>query len=159
MDKVILDDTENRDNIGNQIKFSFEKEPNCNIVSAYVSDSVIFNDVNNIKSLKLICNARSPSTNPRVLRNLLINTGIDIRSRRDIHAKVYLFKDKAIIGSANATRNGLGVGTIEAASLTESKDIIQELSNWFNTLWENSESEDIRGFTENEWDTLQSAGI
>lgn len=157
MSKIILDSPDNKNNIGTKVKQLWGDEKDCKIVSAYVSDNDIFNCVNEIDSLELICNARTSSTNPYTLQSLLKYKNIEIKSRNDIHAKAYIFDNNAIITSANATPNGLGVGTIEAASLVNSKNAIADINSWFYSLWNHSETEDVRGFTKDEWKVLEAS--
>lgn len=157
MSKIILDSPDNRNNIGTKIKQLWVGGKDCKIVSAYVSDDDIFHCVNKIDSLEMICNARTSSTNPYTLQSLLKNKNIEIRSRNDIHAKAYIFDKNAIITSANATPNGLGVGTIEAASLVNSKNAIADINSWFYSLWNHSGTEDLRGLTKNEWKVLEAS--
>lgn len=157
MTKVIFDNTENRDNIGRVINSFFNEEKSCQIISAYLSENDILNDPDKIRSMKIICNARSSSTNPYILNSLLKNKNIDIKSRSDIHAKVYIFQNKVLISSANATPNGLGSGTLEAASLVESKDAVDKTHSWYESLWNDKGSENVRDFSESDWEKLKSA--
>ncbi len=157
MSEVILDSIENRNRIGEKVKSYLEDEINFKLVSAYISDAEIFSDIQKFLSFKIICNARSSSTNPYLLRNLLKKRGVEIKSRKDIHAKTYIFRDKAIITSANATPNGLGLGTIEAASLIDSDKGINGLNEWFELLWNHDNTENVRNFIEEEWKELESA--
>jgi len=156
MSKVILDHTRARDLIGKKVTSLIVEANECEIVSAYISECDIFNDYENLKSLKIICNARSSSTNPFTLLSLLGNERIEVRSRSDIHAKVYIFPDCILITSANATPNGLGIGTIEAAALVTSEGEIDKTKDWFLSLWNDKGTEVVREFTKGEWDKLKS---
>lgn len=57
-----------------------------------------------------------------------------VRHVPDLHAKVVIGSDQAIIGSANLTKKGLTRRT-EMAVLLEERDTIDELIDWFETLW------------------------
>lgn len=156
MSKVILDSVENRNLIGGTVNSFLEDVTSLKLVSAYISEAEIFSEDKEINFFKIICNARSHSTNPYLLRSIL-ERGVEIKSRKDIHAKVYIFKDKAIISSANATPNGLGIGTIEAASVVDSGNDINNLNIWFKSLWDHESTENVRDFADDEWRELESA--
>lgn len=83
-------------------------------------------------SVEIICNLTMGGTNPHVIRQLLKSQFVVKHSPR-LHAKVFRFDDCAIVGSANASCNGLnfegdeaitgwqeiGVLFSDAAALTE----------------------------------------
>lgn len=156
MPEVILDSVENKNRIGDTVNSFLKEEARLKLVSPYISETEIFSKNKQIKSFKIICNARSSSTNPYLLRKLL-ERGIEIKSRKDIHAKTYIFKDKAIISSANATFNGLDIGTIEAASVVDSERDISNLNSWFNSLWDHKCTENVSDFSDAEWIKLEAA--
>jgi hypothetical protein len=87
---------------------------------------------------RIICNLRMGGTNPFAMRMVKA----DIRKRDDLHAKVYLGKNKAIVASANASANGLGLegveqaGWVEAGTLT---DDVAPIAEWFEALWNGSQ--------------------
>lgn len=89
------------------------------------------------KRYKIICNLAAGGTNPKVIREMIALQNVEVMHMPDLHAKVVVCKQKAIVGSSNFSSAGLGLrGTngaswIEAASLIESSDARQ----WFNLNW------------------------
>ena len=79
------------------------------------------------------------STSPTALRQVHNSDGIEIRHLRNFHAKIYIFDDMALLGSANLTHNGLH-GNREAVIRLDRKtdnDVIEEMSALFDELWSN----------------------
>jgi len=78
-------------------------------------------------------------TNPDEIERL-IAAGIQVRQADDLHAKVYLFDKAVVIGSSNASANGLsfqdgdGAGWREANVLIEDPRIIEDVASWFEAL-------------------------
>ena len=72
-----------------------------------------------------------------------------IKTYDKLHAKVYLSERGAIVGSANASSNGLNYegrknqGWAEAGIFIHEEGILKEIENWFNSIWE--QSKDISG--------------
>jgi PLD-like domain len=156
-DLLILDRLDEKDAIGKSIAMEMNKGADYGfIVSPYVSEVKKSGlDLSKINSLKIICNARSSSCNPNTLQSL-IKDGIEIRSRNDIHAKVYIIGEVAFLGSANASPNGLGTGTIEAAVKLTNNNTIAELKSWHKTLWDYHDTENVNDFTESDWEQLKA---
>lgn len=71
---------------------------------------------------------------------LLRSRGAKIYSIKDLHGKMYLFDNKsAVVGSANMTMGGL-LKNIELSLLFDNEvELIDELSDYFNKLVDNSE--------------------
>jgi hypothetical protein len=66
--------------------------------------------------LTVICNLSMGGTNPAVIRSLRTTHGAPtVRQNDRLHAKVYLFAHAAVIGSSNASANGLA---LEGSELT-----------------------------------------
>lgn len=90
---------------------------------------------------KVICNLATGGTNPQAIRQLM-DAGVQVRQRDDLHAKVYLFPDGAVLGSSNASSNGLSMqggecsGWTEANLLTAEPCVLGELGTWFDQHWE-----------------------
>ncbi len=59
------------------------------------------------RNYQIICNLTTGGTNPAEIE-LLRGKGYDVRHSPRLHAKVFRFADSAVIGSANASANGLG---------------------------------------------------
>jgi len=72
----------------------------------------------------------------------------DIRYHPNLHSKMYIFDDFCIIGSSNLTSRGMGKSgqsNRETSVLIESNQEIQDASNRFLEIWEESEPiQDIR---------------
>ena len=67
---------------------------------------------------KVLCNLATGGTNPREIANLR-NAGVRVLQSDDLHAKVYLFPGGAVIGSSNASANGLSLQGAECAGWNE----------------------------------------
>lgn len=155
--KLVLDEVLGKNNIGVAIEKEIKKHiKDACIVSPYISDIDTLLKLSNIENMRLICDADSNSCNPYTLKKLMNYKGFTIKSRRDIHAKVYIFDNSAFVTSANATYNGLGKGTIEAAVRLDKKETIKDLKVWFNTIWESSGTENVSTYSESKWQFLES---
>ncbi len=88
---------------------------------------------------EIICNLAMGGTNPAEIEAMLA-LGIKVRQADDLHAKVYLFDDAVIIGSSNASSNGLsfqetdGLGWREANMLVEDPLIVRTVEDWMSRL-------------------------
>jgi hypothetical protein len=72
-------------------------------------------------------------TNPKGVAKLCqIGT---VKSLRDLHSKVVIFDDAAIVGSANFSTNSIG-NQYQCSIFTTDKKTIKELLNWFEDLWD-----------------------
>ncbi len=98
------------------------------------------------KGTKIICNLESGATNPDVVKQL-IRLGADVKSNPKLHAKVYASGSTVILGSSNASANGLVVegdnelkGWIEANIMTDDPKLVDKVGKWFNHLWECQQS-------------------
>lgn len=86
---------------------------------------------------KVLCDLFSGACNPREIRRLLEN-GAEVKTLRGMHAKVWLSGQDVIVGSANASMNGLGfegalsvVPNIEASVHLRDKRIAGQVRTWF----------------------------
>lgn len=93
---------------------------------------------------RLICNLDSGATNPQVIKALRNKPGVTIRQSDKLHAKVIAGTNKALIGSANLSANGLNLEGSEqcwwdeAGLLTENPGEIADIHQWFDAQWEAS---------------------
>lgn len=94
------------------------------------------------KKGRIICNLDSGSTNPFVIETLLKEKNFSVKNNPLLHAKVYLNKSQAIVGSANLSANGLGYegeselkGWHEAGILIKQKEEINNIYKWFQSMW------------------------
>jgi hypothetical protein len=66
-----------------------------------------------------------------------------LKTRNDLHAKVVITSTSVIIGSANASANGLGqegeeANNIEAAAPIKNQECIGNARNWFESIWKDA---------------------
>ena len=64
--------------------------------------------------LRILCDLESGACNPKAMLELLGRPNTHIKSINGFHAKVYLSSSAAVVGSANASANGLGEEDDEA---------------------------------------------
>ena len=99
------------------------------------------------KSIRIICDLMSGACNPAVIRKLM-SVGAAVKMVNGMHAKVYWTPVGAIIGSANASANGLGeegaetAEQAEAAIYTHEPETLRDVSMWFENQWNDGESVD-----------------
>jgi hypothetical protein len=91
------------------------------------------------ESPEIICNLKMGGTNPEAIEELL-NSGITVFQSDELHGKVYLFDSEAIVGSSNASANGLSLqdgeasGWHEANILVSEPPILNQISAWLDKL-------------------------
>ena len=93
-------------------------------------------------NVRVICDLLSGACNPaeiEVLREL----GVTVKTLDRLHAKVWIGGNDVIVGSANASRNGLpGDGeqgaNVEAATLSQDPRLARKLTAWFEEQWKAS---------------------
>jgi len=73
-------------------------------------------------------------SNREAIQNFLIDHRDQVRHVKNLHAKVVLGNDQALIGSANFTTKGL-TGRTEMSVLIDEQDMVDELTDWFETVW------------------------
>lgn len=99
------------------------------------------------KDFRILCNLMSGGTNPYVIQELRglaseSDGRIQIRQCDQLHAKVVVGNSQALIGSANVSTNGLGLGHqgvaqwLEAGVLTSDESVVDGARKWFDELWE-----------------------
>lgn len=93
--------------------------------------------IKDAKQVTIICNIRSGSCNPVEIERLRELSQITVFTHDDLHAKVYLTPHGAVVGSSNASANGLAEegptaeGWREANLQTDDCAIINLLGKWF----------------------------
>jgi hypothetical protein len=86
------------------------------------------------KNLRVLCCLNRGRSDPKVIRRF----GRRARQNDKLHAKVIWTRDAAIVGSANASSNGLPEdeqrlsGLIEAGLCVEDKAILASIERWFD---------------------------
>jgi hypothetical protein len=93
-------------------------------------------------NIKIICNLKSGACNPDEIQKL--RSLIEIKTHDQIHAKVYLTDNGAIIGSSNASANGLAVSALEASGWREANIVVDDrkllasIKIWFGKMWKDA---------------------
>jgi len=104
--------------------------------------------INQLQNVLAICNLRTNACNPHVIAELMCLKGVSVRTHPRLHMKVYASEHFAIVGSSNASANGLAIegaalgGWIEANVLSDNEHLVQEALCLFDDLW-NNQTEDI----------------
>ena len=93
-------------------------------------------------NVRIICDLLSGACNPAEIETLL-QLGLRVRTLDRLHAKVWIGEDHVVVGSANASQNGLlGEGeqaanaNVEAAVLSHDLDLARDLMAWFEAQWD-----------------------
>lgn len=91
---------------------------------------------------KIICNLESGACNPSEIRRLIaMAPNVRVRSNPRLHAKLYWTRQCAVVGSSNASSNGLVVegnalsGWAEANMLIDDLPTLIEMERWFDDLF------------------------
>jgi hypothetical protein len=92
------------------------------------------------RDVKIVCDLRSGACNPDEVKTLRDALGPDnVLKLGRLHAKVWIIDCCAIVGSSNASANGLAQeateadGLIEANVYVDDKECVSNLSHWFET--------------------------
>ena len=95
----------------------------------------------NPDQIRIICDLLIGSCNPGEIKALM-QREIHVKTLDHLHAKVWINGNEVILGSANASRNGLPVSdedarqaNIEAAFLSKEPSLAQDLKRWFKNQW------------------------
>ncbi|MCW3845970.1 phospholipase D family protein [Sphingomonas sp. LB-2] len=89
----------------------------------------------------ILCNLDSGACNPAELRRIRALPGITLKSHPSLHAKVYWTPQGAVIGSSNASANGLALegdaagGWREANVRLDGTAMLDDIVTWFDTLF------------------------
>ncbi|MGL4092153.1 phospholipase D family protein [Hyphomicrobiales bacterium] len=99
------------------------------------------------KPLKIICNLQSGACNPTEIRELLkLAPSVEVRTNPRLHAKVYWTPTGVVVGSSNASANGLAVEGNELSSWSEANvytsdhAMLSQSSEWFDKQFDQSQS-------------------
>ncbi|QGZ35653.1 phospholipase D family protein [Stappia indica] len=91
--------------------------------------------------LQILCNLESGACNPNELRKLLGLSNVVLKSHSALHAKVWWTPNAAVLGSSNASTNGLalehetGSGWHEANVRIDDATTLNSISKWFEKLF------------------------
>ena len=87
---------------------------------------------------RVLCDLLSGSCNPAEIR-LLQENGVKVKYRPGLHAKVWMNGNEVVVGSANASMNGLGHekggANIEAAVHLSGEEVAGNVRKWFDREW------------------------
>lgn len=89
---------------------------------------------------EILCNLESGACNPAELRRLYDHPSISLRSHPALHAKVWWTAEGAVLGSSNASANGLAVegdaagGWHEANVALSDPAMLADIDRWFTKL-------------------------
>ena len=115
---------------------------------------------------RILCDLFSGACNPDEIAALL-ELGAEVRTQRGMHAKVWTSGSHVIVGSANASMNGLGleadfssVPNVEAAVQLRDSTIAGEVRDWFDRIWDQALPVNAEVLAESRhlWDRKQTAG-
>ena len=91
--------------------------------------------------IRIICDLMSGACNPIVIRELL-SIGAQVKLVDGMHAKVYWTPNGVIVGSANASANGLGeegadetCDNTEVGLYTDDPTVLKDTLDWFDEQW------------------------
>lgn len=93
------------------------------------------------KGGRIICNLESGACNPKEIRKLRALKKFKVKTHAQLHAKIYWSPEAAVIGSSNASANGLVVdadaakGWREANIWFDQEDELRHVGIHFNSLW------------------------
>lgn len=102
------------------------------------------------KSIEIVCNLMSGGTNPDEIETIMddIKKNGEVRMDNSLHAKVFWTNKGMVIGSANASANGLSLegaeieGWKEMSVLIEDQYLIKKVEKWFDKVF--MESKEIK---------------
>jgi hypothetical protein len=94
------------------------------------------------RPLRILCNLAHGGTNPDAIRELQKLTGAEVRQLSNLHAKVVVTDTQVIVGSANASANGLGfeggelTGWRELGVVSREEHVRADAAAWFAEQWQ-----------------------
>ena len=119
-----------------------EKADNARIAVAFWGDGAV--DGLGLARLgadaRVVCNLRAGGTNPREIRRLL-DAGASVVQHDSLHGKVYLFPECVLVGSSNASANGLSLQGHESDYWEEANVhatdavFLGQMSSWFERVF------------------------
>ena len=93
-------------------------------------------------TIRILCDLFSGSCNPEEIKKAIRQNTTEVKTLDGLHAKVWLNGNTSIVGSANASINGLGfedrrnhIPNIEAAFIAKDDEISREIMQWFENQW------------------------
>lgn len=117
------------------------------------------------QKVRILCNLRLGGTNPCEVERLCKIANVQVRHNDALHAKVYSNGRVCIVGSANASTNGLGWegaksrGLIEAAVEFNDTENVGLVNGWIADLWANGtkvKQSDLQ-LAKKRWESVQNS--
>jgi hypothetical protein len=90
------------------------------------------------QQVKIVCDLDSGGCNPEEVERLMSLSGVTVKKLSGLHAKVYWSGHGVLVGSSNASANGLAfernelAGTIEANTFASDVTLIQQVKLWLD---------------------------
>ena len=99
--------------------------------------------------VEILCNLDHVGCNPRAIKELR-DLGLKVKSHPRLHGKVYATPGMAIVGSSNASTNGLtvegneAIGWKEANVQSDDAGFVADAIGFFDELWRDKEARTVR---------------
>lgn len=127
-------------NLSSEIKKLLGSETKLRIAVAFIGNGASQLIGPQAKDVKIICNLTMGGTNPNEIKTLINRFGRkSVRQIDNLHAKLYIGTEYAIVGSANMSTNGLGNQPSALREAGYKFKLDQSSGNcgtdWFDTLW------------------------
>lgn len=93
------------------------------------------------RKARILLDLTAGATNPKVVKELQEMKGVQVKQRDRLHAKLYLGENEMVVGSANASANGLGAEGHEATHWCElgvrtaCPEALAQAAAWFERQW------------------------
>jgi HKD family nuclease len=87
---------------------------------------------------KIVCDLDSGGCNPKEVEKLMSLRGVTVKKLSGLHAKVYWSRHGVLVGSSNASANGLAyeanelAGNIEANTFSSDVSLIEQVKLWLD---------------------------
>ncbi len=97
-----------------------------------------------VRPIRVLLELQSGGTNPAEVRRLMDLAHVEVRQLTRLHAKAYIANDAVVIGSTNASANGLGSEGSEStrwhelAMRTNDGAVVRDTQQWFEEKWAES---------------------
>lgn len=94
-----------------------------------------------VETVEILCNLDSGACNPKELRRLRALPGVTLKSHPALHAKVYWTPQAVVLGSSNASANGLALegdaanAWCEANVRLDTPSVLTDVEAWFASLF------------------------
>lgn len=132
------------DQLSQNVKKLLKSESKLRIAVAFIGDGASQWIGSQATDVQTICNLAMGGTNPSEVKTFINKYGREnVKHINNLHAKIYIGTEYAIVGSANFSANGLGgqpTGLREAGYKFKLDQPSGKNSlNWFEELWANAE--------------------